>query len=266
MKRIVLLAFIFISSNVFAQNLVYDNDPLLANFGFQVRQIGEFMSRLNGETSISEHTDTTSRELDIASLFKKETYHNNKQFVEDFTQKVLPDARYIDFADTTWYAVAKCAITTKSRDVQDDFVTLILKTEKYGPYLYKWVLAEAYGEILNLLPNKRNPGLRISPTDNEVNFMSLSYISKNENKNILNYTFQNYSPDPLTVFLTLLYNDLIEIDYVKELSYVFNDIEGYCLIVNYYSGDDRNCGWLISDIKPIMKHLNQFSLPYFNIR
>jgi len=257
------MAFVFLATNAVAQNMVYDNDPILENFGFQVRQISEFMSRLNGETSLSESKDTLSRKLDIASLFKKETYLEEKQFVEDFAARVLPDARYIDFTDTTWYAVAKCAILTKSKDKSEKEITIVLKTEEYGPFLYKWVIAEAFGDILTLMPDKRNMGLRISPTDNEVNFMSLSHISRNEYKNVLNYASHNYTPDSLTVFYTLLYNGLIEIKHVSELSYVFNDIAGYRLKVNYYSGDGKNAGWLISEIRPIVKSLDKLLLPYY---
>lgn len=251
MKRFLLLALALFSISANAQNIIYDNDPLLENFSFQVRQISEFMSRLNGKTSLSEYTDITARKLDLASLFKKEVFFDNQTLAEDFIDRVLPDGRYIDFTDTTWYAVAKCAVVSK--DGHEHEVSLILQTEEYGPYLYKWVIADAAGDFLSLVPDKRNPGLRISPTDNEVNFMSLSHITKNEHRNILNYSDQSFVPDQMTVLFTLLYNGLIEIKHVMDLSYVFRDIAGYRLNVNYYPGDEKNCGWLISEIRPNVK-------------
>ena len=74
MKRFFFAAMVLFSISANAQNIMYDNDPLLENFRFQVRQISEFMSRLNGETSLSEMTDSTARKLDLASLFKKEVF------------------------------------------------------------------------------------------------------------------------------------------------------------------------------------------------
>jgi hypothetical protein len=258
MKRFILMVLVLFSISANAQSIIYDNDPLLENFGFQVRQISEFMSRLNGKTSLSENTDTIARQLDLASLFKKEVFFENRSLAEEFINTVLSDGRYIDFTDTTWYARAKCAVVLN--DGHEHEVSLILKTEEYGPYLYKWVIADASGDLLSLSPDKRNPGLRISPTDNEVNFMSLSHISRNENRNILNYAVRDYTPDPVTVLYTLLYNGLMEIKHVKELSYVFKDVAGYRLTVNHYPGDDRNCGWLISEIRPNVKC--QPDLPY----
>lgn len=246
MKRFFFAALVLLSISANAQNIIYDNDPLLENFSYQVRQISEFMSRLNGETSLSEMTDSTARKLDLASLFKKEVFLESQTVAEEFIDKVFSDGRYIDFTDTTWYAVAKCVVVSKDR--REHEVSLILRTEEYGPYMYKWVIVNASGDMLSLMPDKCNPGLRISPTDNEINFMSLSHISKHEHRNILNYAVKGYTPDPVTVFYTLLYNGLIEIKHVKDLSYVFKDIAGYRLNVNYYPGDERNCGWLISEI------------------
>lgn len=248
-----------IPTGMTAQEMTGGRDSLLTNFSFQVRLIGEFMSRLNGSTSISESSNSVSRQIDLMSLFKKETYFSNKEYTEDFIQKVLERQTYIAYQDSTWYAIAKCA--AESAEKKDTEITLVLKTEEYGDGMYKWVIADAWGEMLDLTPEKRNPGLKISPVDNEVNFMSLSHITETERKNILNYARHDYEPDRLTVLNALLYNGCISIRYVKDLSYVFTDIAGYRLKINNYPGEGRNCGWLVSEIHPAVRKVDRKNIP-----
>lgn len=259
MKRLISLFIIMIIPvGMTAQEMICGRDSLLNNFSFQVRQIGEFMSRLNGRTSISGSSGSLSRMIDLTSLFMEDTYFQNREYTEDFIQKALARQTYIEFQDSTWYAIARC--TVESAIKKDTEITLILKTEEYGEGMYKWVIVDAWGELLDLTPEKRNPGLKISPTDNEVNFISLSHITETEQKNILNYARQNYEPDRLTVLNTLLYNGFISISHVKKLSYVFTDIAGYRLRIDNYPGEARNCGWLISEIHPTIRKIDRMNI------
>lgn len=236
--------------------VMYDRDPLLDNFKFQVRQISEFMSRLNGESSISAREDSLSREVDLISLFEKNTYIDHKSIVEGFIRQIRPRADYVSFADTTWFAVAECVVEVGTRPVKEETITIVLKTEEYGQHQYKWVMAEAFGDdVLSIEPEKRNPGLKIPPSANEVNFMILSHITKNERRNILNYACRTFCPDRMTIFYTLLYNGLMKISYVSSLRYIFN-IAGYRLQVKHHHSDNRSGGWLISDICPEIEVVN----------
>lgn len=254
MRKIFIMILMFACIGANAQ-VVYDRDPLLDNFQFQVRLISEFMSRLNGETSISAREDSLSREVDLISLFEKNTYITHKSIVEGFIRQIRPRADYVSFADTTWFAVAECVIEVGTRPVKEDTITIVLKTEEYGQHLYKWVMTEAFGDVLALNPENRNPGLKIPPSDNEVNFMRLSHITKNEQRNILNYACRTFCPDRMTIFYTMLYNGLMRVRYVSSLHYVFH-ISGYRLRVDYHRSDDRSGGWLISDIRPEIEAVN----------
>lgn len=241
--------------------VMYDRDPLLDNFKFQVRQISEFMSRLNGESSISAREDSLSREVDLISLFEKNTYIDHKSIVEGFIRQIRPRADYVSFADTTWFAVAECVVEVGTRPVKEETITIVLKTEEYGQHMYKWVMTEAFGDnVLSIEPEKRNPGLKIPPSDNELNFLILSHITKNEQRNILNYACRTFCPDRMTIFYTLLYNGLMRIKYVSSLHYIF-DIAGYRLRVNYHPSENRNGGWLISDICPEIEVVANIDLP-----
>lgn len=234
----------------FAQNdIAIASDPYLENFKYQVAQISEFMARINGGTTATEKEDTLSREIALLSLFHKETYYRDSSLVWQFINKVREDSVQIHFEDTTWRAVATCSIVTNKN--QEKNINLVLKTKKRGEYMYKWVIVDAFGEFLELTPQKSNPGLMISPADNEVNFLSLSGITKNESPNILNYVSDIKKVDCFTVFLTMVYNHIITIKTVSKIQYIFDDIAGYRLTVDKYSNTSKNAGWLISDIQSL---------------
>lgn len=246
-----------IPTGMTAQEMTCGRDSLLDNFSFQVRLIGEFMSRLNGETSISGSSESLTRLCDLTFLFNEETYLENREYAEDFIQKVMSRQEYIEFSDSSWYAQAQCAVKVASK--KDAEVTLVLKVEEYDG-MYKWVIADAWGDMLDLTPEKTNPGLRIRPTDNELNFISLSHITESESKNILNYAHHNYEPDGLTALNALLYNGFISIRHVKKLTYVFTDIAGYRLKIDNYPGEAKNCGWLISEIYPTIRKVDSINI------
>ena len=250
MKKVAILIFAMLTGIGANAQIMYDRDPLLENFPFQVKQISEFMSRLNGETSIS------AREVDLLSLFERNTYIDNQIIAEGFLDKVRPRGNYVSFADTTWFAVAECVVEVGTRPVKEETITIVLKTEEYGQHMYKWVMTEAFGDnVLSIEPEKRNPGLKIPPSDNELNFLILSHITKNEQRNILNYACRTFCPDRMTIFYTMLYNGLMRIKYVSSLHYIF-DIVGYRLRVTYHPSENRNGGWLISDICPEIEVVN----------
>ena len=222
-------------------------DPYLDNFKFQVPQIGEFMSRINGDAVIVDHGDTLSREETLLSLFHKDTCLRDTVVTKAFIKGVIENPTKIHFEDTTWHAVVTCIINDNKGN--DDKISLILRTQKRGDYLYKWVISDAFGDILDLKPQKSNPGLMISPADNELEFPSLSFITNKESVNIVNYISAGNQINSLSVFLTLIYNHIITIKSVLKVQYIFDDISGYRLVVDRYVGTSKNAGWLISDIQ-----------------
>lgn len=227
----------------------FANDSYLDNYKFQVPQIGEFMSRINGDVSIVDKGDTLSREETLLTLFHKETCLRDTVTTRAFIEKVIESSPKIHFEDNSWCALVTCVVVN-NKGIEDK-VYLILKTQQRGPYMYKWVISDAFGRMLELDPKKSNPGLMISPADNEIDFPSLSFITKKESTNIVNYLSNNCEVSALSVFLTLVYNHIITIKYVAGIQYIFDDIAGYRLFVDRYTGTSKNAGWLISDIQKL---------------
>ena len=253
MKKI-FLSFLFgisICGNVIAQeDLTLKRDPYLENFSYQVPQIGEFMSRINGESELISQLDSLrGRELCILSLFHRDVIERDTVVVKDFIDKVIADSVSIHFEDSTWCAVATLKVSVKGKG--DDLINLIFKTQKRAEFMYKWVVSDAFGDVLELTPAKTNPGLMISPTENELNFISVPQTFNAESENILNYIASDGSVNTLSVFLSMLYTKSIVIKEVMNLYYVFDNIAGYRLVVDQYSGTTRRAGWLITEISSV---------------
>lgn len=217
----------------------------LYNYKYHVKQIDEFMSRFNGNSQAFDSTLT--RDKLLISLFDESYYIKNKDLSDKFISSIIANSSKLEFSGENWYAEALCNATYAGKSIN---LTLELKVERIKDNMFKWVICGAESNVLELSPSKRNPGLIVSPADNEINFMSLSHITKTEHKNILNYTTSYFKPEKLSVFYTLVYNGLVKISNVKALKYHF-EIGKYHFTVQYHSRDSYNSGWLISNIEQI---------------
>ncbi len=243
MKKVFIAILLCLCGQTFA------SDPFLDAYAFQVKQIEEFMQRINGEIGIpTPGTDSVDYRTNALFLFDKETYYAHQEDVDKFIDKLSSCHPHLQFTDTTWVAVAKTVVSYSGKA---DTLELTLKTERVEKNIYKWVISNVSWQKLQLNPQKRNAGLSISPTDNEMRFMSLSSITNREYPNILNYADNQFKVDELSVFYTLIYTNKLKIVEVADLRYVFYDIAGYYLCVKYVSDfNHAHAGWLIHDIHP----------------
>lgn len=215
----------------------------LENYKFRVKQISEFMERFNGKLSIVEKSDANWRKKNLILLFDRDTYMKNPKGAELLVSKIIADSLTINYNDTTWLAEAECNATLNGKDTK---ITLYLAVERIKGDMYKWVIKGANGNLLQLKPDKVNGGLKISPVDNELNFMQLSHITSVEARNIINYKSNDTKIDPLQVFYTLVYEKKLTIKNVQRLKYHFN-LKNLSFIVTFFERDNMNAGWLISD-------------------
>lgn len=215
----------------------------LENYKFRVKQISEFMERFNGKLSIVEKSDSNWRKKNLILLFDRDAYMKDSKGAELFVSKIIDDSITLNYNDTTWLAEAECNATLNGKDTK---ITLYLAVECIKGDMYKWVIKGAEGIPLQLKPNKVNGGLKISPVDNELNFMQLSHITSVEARNIINYKSKDTEVDPLQVFYTLVYEKKLAIKNVQKLKYHFN-LKKLSFVVSFFERDNMNAGWLISD-------------------
>lgn len=267
MKRLFCLVILFIQCCIgsFAQDVIRlnDNDPIeFRMFKYQVKQIDEFMQRFNGRIDVFELKDSITMHRNLASLIDYDYYLDNESTCNDFINKIVSDSIKLSFYSDNWAALADCEVKMKqigsnfknntvSASVKKGKVLLALKTEQVEGAIYKWVITDAFGDVLSLSPKKQNKGLKISPVDNEMNFMSLNHITTEEKSNIVNYVVKNHKVSCLDTFLCLVYYGLLNIEIVTSITYYFDSISGYSFEVKYFNRDTSNAGWLITKISKI---------------
>lgn len=244
MRRLLLtlVSVLALSAPTHGQSL---DDYNMLQYKMEVKQIAEFMERFNlSELPPNLHPDDTLlREKAYLMLFDRELIDRRQEEVRFLVQRLAAEKPRLSFTDTAWCAEAVCRAVLDGKPTR---LTLVLRTEHVTGHRFKWVISDARGECLALTPKKSNPGLRINPTDNEVNFLSLHDVTKNEWQNILNYKASGTPLDGLSVFFALVQSGRLKIEYVEDLAYHFWK-PSYQFTVRDFRRDDFNAGWLISD-------------------
>lgn len=247
MKKYTLIL-LLIAQNICAQ-VMFFGDAAFDHFDYNIKVIDEFMLRFNlKDLMITPEQDSLWRFDNRVLLFDKETYYSNKGLADSLINAIEEQKVKIAFQDSTWYALAKCQVLFKGKN---DSINLILKTEQVEPNVYKWSIIDATGRIVELLPKTKSKRLRILPTDNDVDFMSLNPITTINAPNIVLYSKNNYSVDRLSVFNSLVYNGLLQVQHVKELIYCFECVKGFRFYVKQFVREERNGGYLIYAIERI---------------
>ena len=252
MKCLVLFLVLMVSgsSYSFSQTIgEIDTDPI--DYRLKVKQLDEFMRRFNLQDvpSLFQNEDTLLQEVySMTAVFDFQLVKNRKDDVREFVATMLNNKVKLAYTDSNWVAVAHCNAIYKGKETT---LTLKLATEKVKDYIYKWVIIGASGDILDLKPLKQNPGLAISPVDNEVNFISLKHITSKEGPNILNYKGKSAQLDAMSVFFSLVNSGQLQIKNVQQLEYMFTIVPFYEFTVRNFIRDAMNSGWLIADFKKL---------------
>lgn len=248
MKKLIIFTFgiIWGSHIAFSQVIGEINtDPI--DYRLKVKQLDEFMRRFNLQDvpSLFQNEDTLLQETyGMTAVFDFQLVKNRKDEVKEFVTTMLENKVKLNYTDSNWIAVAHCNAIYKGKETP---LTLELATEKVKDFIYKWVIIGASGEILELKPLKQNPGLAISPVDNEVNFISLKHITSKEGQNILNYKGKSAQLDAMSVFFALVNSGQLQIKNVQQLEYKFTIAPRYEFTVRNFVRDAMNSGWLIAD-------------------
>ena len=217
------------------------------NFDYNIKQIDEFMLRFNLKELLIQPTQSATWENDNrVLLFDKLYYRQNEEVLNTFINEVKKQQVALHFQDSTWFAIAECDVVFKGKK---DKITLKLRTEQVKDNIYKWSIVSAAGTILDLKPKTQSSNLKILPTDNEVNFISLQSVTTTNAPNITLFSKNGYEVDRLSAFNCLVYNKLLEIKTVNSLTYCFTQVSGYKMYVKKFVREEKNAGWLIYKVE-----------------
>lgn len=252
MKRLHLfLLSILLAGNMSAQQL---DQSWQREFTEHVKSIDEFMKRFNGEEVYPglEKWDEDFLQLNLFSLLDRQMKKEAKQGAIDFVSTIMESGVKLSYADTLWYAEAKCDITYKGKATG---VTLFLRPEKIQGNLFRWAFCGADGINGNLIDIKSKGA--ISPVEHEIHFMELQSIFKNDRQHIFGYRQEGYKIDQLSVFLALVYTGQITFNSVSEMKFHFFNVPNYQFVVEEIGRRGSNAGWLITSFKQLPQEKKQ---------
>lgn len=233
-------------------------------FRASVNLVDEFIARFNGDKE-KPGTDKQDKDYEtnrILYLFNGKMFKSFKDslFLEakDFAASVAKNGVKLSYSDTTWVAKAECCGKFKGKEIA---FTLYLTVEKRKGDMYKWVITKASGEAFKLKPVRKATKAMLMPDDHETNFMSLNRITTERDDYITYYANKKFVIDETSVFFSLVYSGLLDIEYVSDLQFVFLQVPGYKFSIKHFERETNNAGWLIDSFK---KFSNKEKEEYLN--
>lgn len=217
-------------------------------FTEHVKSMDEFMKRFNGEEVYPglNKEDENFHKLNLFSLLDHKMQQELKSQTLNFVNDIISSGVKLNYADTLWYAEARCDITYKGVPKS---ITLFLRTERIKDNRFRWALCGADGINNNLIDVKGKSA--ISPVEHEIHFMELQSIFKNDKQRVFGYRQNDYKIDQLSVFLTLVYAGLIQFTSVSETKFHFFNVPDYRFVVEEIGRRGSNAGWLITSFKKL---------------
>ena len=244
---------------------VITNDLNAGLYDSRIKLVDEFFDRFNGKEG---HPDISRKDKDYRKknlmfvfngrMFKSKEDAKFKE-LQNFINTVIEKNISINYSDTTWFAKAVCHGKLKGKEV--DF-TLFLNVEHRKEDMYKWVIAKAEGDVFKLKPSLKSEKIMLMPDDHETNFMSLHRITTEKDDLISCYMQKDYPLDETSVFLSDVYNGLLDIDYVKDLQFIFYQVPNYVFRIKFIERETNNTGWLITDFDKVSEDEKEDFLDY----
>lgn len=244
---------------------VITNDLNAELYDSRIKLVDEFFDRFNGKEG---HPDISRKDKDYRKknlmfvfngrMFKSKEDAKFKE-LQNFINTVIEKNISINYSDITWFAKAVCHGKLKGKEV--DF-TLFLNVEHRKEDMYKWVIAKAEGDVFKLKPSLKSEKIMLMPDDHETNFMSLHLITTEKDDLISCYMQKDYPLDETSVFLSDVYNGLLDIDYVKDLQFIFYQVPNYVFRIKFIERETNNTGWLITDFDKVSEDEKEDFLDY----
>ena len=244
---------------------VITNDLNAELYDSRIKLVDEFFDRFNGKEG---HPDISRKDKDYRKknlmfvfngrMFKSKEDAKFKE-LQNFINTVIEKNISINYSDTTWFAKAVCHGKLKGKEV--DF-TLFLNVEHRKEDMYKWVIAKAEGDVFKLKPSLKSEKIMLMPDDHETNFMSLHRITTEKDDLISCYMQKDYPLDETSVFLSDVYNGLLDIDYEKDLQFIFYQVPNYVFRIKFIERETNNTGWLITDFDKVSEDEKEDFLDY----
>jgi hypothetical protein len=245
-----LLGLLFSSIELCSQELLPDASLKHEVYAAWVKQFDDFALRFNGEPEY----DEISRRSAVASLFNHEdarTLKDSEGFspeyvslAKEFIYMVCHDTLGIDRNSEEIFAAAETRGLLENKEVR---AKIILRQERVGKDMLKWVIQDIEADFLDFLLTDTTMLRFLPPSSGELDFKELQRAMKDVDY-LHYYAHKNYEYNPLSVFFYLLNSGALKIESIQEVKYRIYDIPGWCIILKDFNRNSKNAGWLIDDL------------------
>lgn len=260
---------IFISFSICQLRLfgqVYSNNDGAneKHFIYEVKEIDEFFERFNDDpgsfirTVYKAHNTkfNVDRQRLIRSLFNYENMSWDSVIMNKFISEVTNRKKpiYLDFYGGNWYAELTCKFNYNSSSIEMPIIMKIERTQNKGS---KWMIVAVGSSALKsrivvteMVQSKIKTKF-ISPTSHGTNFVSLKRAFADK-ENLSDYFENSYlKRSNMLEFYNAILNREIEFLEVIKIKYHFLLADNWIFIVENFSRESLNSGWLINHLEKV---------------
>lgn len=224
----------------------------------ETKQVNQFFRRFNNEEAVdgtrlynnkdSSYRDPKNRVKYLKMLFDNENPSISKDIKNNFISEVNSKNKpqFLDFHGGKWFAEVKTSFLYQN---QQHPLTLFLQLQnaRVGS---KWVITDLiFSPYSNIYKKDTNDAeYFLHPLSHEVDFMNMHKIFENNAKHIYQYTSNNFTIDPMTLFCEDVKSGKLKFQTVNKVILHFFQIEGWYFELTEFNRSGNNTGWLISSI------------------
>jgi len=230
---------------------------------YEVKQLSQFFERFNMSDTVRIDSLSLSQcQINILSLFDMQKYNfATDSIVWEFTNYICESGVRIGYENQDWYSTATAVFQENNAERK---IELTLSHVRDTSGYYKWIIAGI--NPTSLLLSEKVSDIAISPLNNEINFIDLSKAFSGK-KNLSSYTSSTFTPDYLSIFLSLVERNILKFVQIENVTYHLLQIDGWLLKIQFQNRIDFNSGWLITDIVKMSKEdKNIYRVQFLNLK
>ena len=245
------------SASIFAQDIngFQTDESILYSMN---KQVGQFVRRFNMEEDEygkfllkddKRYHNNSMRSSIMPSMFdviNPRTSGNLKTyFIDDVTNPKNPV--FLNFLDKDWYAEVSATFYANGQEV-NIILYLTLEKENLGS---KWIISNVYYSYFpNLFPEAdtlEKAKYFLHPQSHELDFMNL-HKALEDPGHIEYYASKTYHPDYLTLFFYQMKKGKLKFKEINTVKFHFFQIKNWYFELSYFNRNNKNSGWLISNL------------------
>lgn len=277
-QRYILILFflcLFISHAISQDDEVkyYNGDE--TNLYAMNKQVGQFIKRFNMEEDQfgkalykgdKLYRDNSARRKLMPAMFDQYNERTSGKLKEYFIDDVTDnkDPLFLNFSDKNWFAEVSATFISKGTEV-NIILYLELEKENLGS---KWIISNVYYNNFQFLfpaiDSAEHAKYFLHPQSHELDFMNLHKAL--ENPGIIEYyASSDYKPDYLTLFFYQMKTGALKFKQINSLKFHFYQIEDWYFELSYFNRNEKNSGWLISNLMFVNEKEKKELLKYYRV-